>query len=118
MSAAAIVGSLVPMRIWTVILLIVAGCSNQVELVADRGHVSAAALPAACVPPQFAAGECRADVVNDGTGPDDHRTLCDVNGEHWALYPSGETWHWLEPDGKRDPVLCHLSASGAVLWSQ
>lgn len=106
------------MKLAALLLLVAAGCSNQVELVADRSSVSAAALPAACVPPQFAAGECYPETFNDGTGPDDHRTTCHVGGEWWALYPSGETWHWVEPDGKSDPVLCHVASSGAVLWAQ
>lgn len=91
-----------------VLAVVLMGCGSGPEL-------GSGVSGAGCRPPEFTAGECVADVLNDGTGPDDHRTLCHVGGEWWALYPSGETWHWREPDGKSDPVICHSAAGGTIL---
>lgn len=54
---------------------------------------------------------CVAETLNGGTGPDDHRQVCD--GGAWIFYASGETWHT-----QNGTVLCHLGASGELLWAQ
>lgn len=79
------------------------GCGSASELSQSESVTE-------CAPPPFAPGDCEADVLNDGTGPDDHRTLCHVGTETWVLYPSGEAWHLRQPDGKADPVVCRTPA--------
>lgn len=76
------------MRSATFAVVLLVGCGGTVDPVLTRG-----ALPAACIPPAFEVGQCVAETLNDGTGPDDHRTVCKVEGE---------------PDGESDPVFCHL----------
>lgn len=83
------------------VALLMAGCAGQLQPEPARE------LPAQCRPPSELA--CVAETLNDGTGPDDHRQVCD--GGAWIFYPSGDTWHL---DGHT--VLCHVTADGTVQW--
>lgn len=85
--------------------ILLTGCAVPVD--GELGSAASQAAPNPCNAPVFAPGECRADVVNGGVGPDAYRTICDRGDETWVLYPSGEQWHMHAPDGKTDPVICH-----------
>jgi len=89
------------------------GCAGQ--LTTEAAELDAGAGNP-CGAPTFAAGDCTDEILNDGTGPDDHRRVCVVGADKWILYPSGEQWHFRAKDSG-DPTLCHGAADGAVLWS-
>lgn len=74
------------------------------------GAVTGPTMPPECIPGPLT---CTAEVLNDGAGPDDHRSVCSDGEDTWILYPSGETWHLA---GGR--VLCRLLADGSVFWSE
>lgn len=88
--------------------------SVLVALSGCGGALAPVELPAACVPTHWV--PCTLETLNDGTGPDDHRRVCaDDDGTTWILYASGELWHTVTvPDGKSDPVLCHVGPDGSV----
>jgi len=87
-------------------LLLLAACSGRPDGESAAAVVGGdAATVNPCGAPSFAAGECVTDVVNGGMGPDAVRQICDVGGQRWVLYPSGEQWHMLVP-GPCDEVGC------------
>ena len=92
---------------WLAAALLLVGCGG-----ADALDVAPIAEPAVAKPDPcpFPAdlGVCTPDVLNGGTGPDDRRTICKKGGETFVFYPSGERWWYREPDGKSDPVICHV----------
>ena len=75
-------------------------------------------LPAECVPPMFPSGSCHNETLNDGTGVDDHRQVCQIGSDRWILYPSGETWHIETADSGTEKVLCRLLSDGTVFWAK